>query len=266
MTIHYNNDSLIGIPRKENNSLYLIHPKSYPRPCFVNDYIFNLWKSSDNMTIEELLIKFFNMYKEIPNEKIKKDVIQGLLYLYNLEMIDLLGNDLEVIKAMSDNKTAIVNECDFRAAFHYLVQRGESNGFVYDFKLDKQLEANQIKEFYNIPAMRANQIHLEELYIKIMSARGMLNGVAGICILNNGNVCYITFIATESDDVFVTAINEVKSFMLSKKIKIIKIKSKNEKLVNLLLKDKFLIEAVLLDEAENEEKIYIVRSPRNDCQ
>lgn len=39
MSIHTIKDSILGVPREEDNSTYLIYPQSYPRPHFINHYI-----------------------------------------------------------------------------------------------------------------------------------------------------------------------------------------------------------------------------------
>lgn len=264
MTIQTRQDSLIGRPRKEEKSLYLIHPKSYPRPCFINDYIFNLWEIVNNKTIAELYEELSNKYKDISKEKIKKDLIKGLLYLYNLEMIDLSGQDLEVIRSMNANKTSIVNEGDFREVYDYMIHVQDANGLAYDFKLDRKLNCNQVKDTYNITYMRTQQIHLQEIYIKIISNSGMLTGIAGICVLGNVRTCYLTLLVIDSNKYLQKAINEIRNLIFSKNFKTIKVKSKNEKIIQSLLENKFSIEAILFDEDDVEEKKYIIRSLNND--
>ena len=36
MSIHTIKDSILGVPREEDNSTYLIYPQSYPRPHFIS--------------------------------------------------------------------------------------------------------------------------------------------------------------------------------------------------------------------------------------
>lgn len=47
MSIHTIKDSILGVPREEDNSTYLIYPQSYPRPHFINHYMLNLWYEAD---------------------------------------------------------------------------------------------------------------------------------------------------------------------------------------------------------------------------
>ena len=95
MSIEVRKDSIIGKPRKENDSFYLITPKIYPKPHFINSYIFNLWKESDGKTINEIILMYEKKFPYIDREKIKSDVLNSLVYLNNLKMIDI--NDVEEV-------------------------------------------------------------------------------------------------------------------------------------------------------------------------
>ena len=84
MSIHTIKDSILGVPREEDNSTYLIYPQSYPRPHFINHYMLNLWYEADGKTFQKLFEEYQNRYRDVPIEKIQSDIINSIIYLYNL--------------------------------------------------------------------------------------------------------------------------------------------------------------------------------------
>lgn len=101
MSIHTIKDSILGVPREEDNSTYLIYPQSYPRPHFINHYMLNLWYEADGKTFQKLFEEYQNRYRDVPIEKIQSDIINSIIYLYNLEMVEITGEDMLPISSMS---------------------------------------------------------------------------------------------------------------------------------------------------------------------
>lgn len=261
MTVRVRKDSIIGRPRKEKGSFYLITPKVYTKPHFVNSYIFNLWKQSDGKDINTIITEYIEKYPNVDKEKIKADVLNSIVYLNNLKMIDIIDEE-EVMKNMRDNGISLVNEGDFRSISEFIQDSYTSNtGIVISFEYEGLLDINSIKDVYSIQMMRLNQIHGNELYFKICDEMKNIKSVVGIKLLNNTKSCYLNTIVIGKEvslnlnEVVIQVIEYLKTHSMEN----FKIKTSNAETVKNFLKIGFNVEAEINDELENKKTLYIIR-------
>lgn len=261
MSIEVRKDSIIGKPRKENDSFYLITPKIYPKPHFINSYIFNLWKESDGKTINEIILMYEKKFPYIDREKIKSDVLNSLVYLNNLKMIDIYDEE-EVMGAMKENGISLVNESDFRRVNEFILKTySSSRGIVINFGYEGLLDSNSVEDVYSIQMMRLNQIHGKEMYFKIYNELKNLNAIIGITVSNNISTCYInTIVISENSNKDLNdTVEQFIEYLLIHNIECFKIKTSDIEVVNSLASINFNIEAELKDELGNKKSLYVIR-------
>ncbi|HEN4571340.1 hypothetical protein PN298_07550 [Peptostreptococcus anaerobius] len=261
MAIRVRKDSIIGKPRKENGSFYLITPKIYPKPHFINSYIFNLWKESEGRTINEITSTYEKKYPYVDREKIKSDILNSLVYLNNLKMIDIIDEE-EVMGVMKGNGISLVNEIDFRRVSEFILDTySSSRGLVFNFEYEGILDSNSVKDIYSIQMMRLNQIHGKEMYFKFFDKFKNLNAIIGITVLNSISTCYINTIAvSESSNKNLNNIMEqFIEYLQVHNIECFKIKTSDIEIVNSFASIKFNIEAELKNELLNKKSLYIIR-------
>lgn len=261
MSIRVRKDSIIGKPRKENGSFYLITPKIYPKPHFINSYIFNLWKESEGKTINEIISMYEKKYPYVDREKIKSDIFNSLVYLNNLKMIDIIDEE-EVMGVMKGNCISVVNESDFRRVSEFILDTySSSRGIVFNFEYEGILDGNSVKDVYSIQTMRLNQIHGREMYFKFLDEFKKLYAIIGVTVLNSISTCYINTIAvSESSNQKLNNIME--QFIENMKVHSIecfKIKTSDTELINSFASMKFNIEAELRNELLNNKSLFIIR-------
>ena len=245
MTVRVRKDSIICRPRKEKGSFYLITPKVYTKPHFVNSYIFNLWKQSDGKDINTIITEYIEKYPNVDKEKIKADVLNSIVYLNNLKMIDIIDEE-EVMKNMRDNGISLVNEGDFRSISEFIQDSYTSNtGIVISFEYEGLLDINSIKD----------------LYFKICDEMKNIKSVVGIKLLNNTKSCYLNTIVIGKEvslnlnEVVIQVIEYLKTHSMEN----FKIKTSNAETVKNFLKIGFNVEAEINDELENNKTLYIIR-------
>lgn len=259
MSIHTIKDSILGVPREEDNSTYLIYPQSYPRPHFINHYMLNLWYEADGKTFQKLFEEYQNRYRDVPIEKIQSDIINSIIYLYNLEMVEVTGEGKEVLAAMSKSETSIVNEQDFREINNFILDIAANQGCILNFDYDRNLEKKEVESVYSIPNMRINQIHRKEIYFKIYDSSNVLIGVAGVSFKRSLETCYVSTIILSDLNKFGDVIDELIKVLHSGGINHIKVKTLNKSVVKQLVDNGFEVEARLNDESNDLSITYIVR-------
>lgn len=77
-----------------------------------------------------MIEEYQNRYRDVPIEKIQSDIINSIIYLYNLEMVEVTGEDKEVLAAMSKSETSIVNEQDFREINNFILDIAANQGCI----------------------------------------------------------------------------------------------------------------------------------------
>lgn len=259
MSIHIVEDSIIGVPREEDNSIFLIYPKIYPKPHFINKYVMDLWKESDGKSFQELFEEYQGRYKDVKKETIQSDIVTSIIYLYNLKMVDITGADKEVLESMSINETSIVNEQDFRDINSFILSVAVSPACVMNFEYDRELTQKEIETVYSIPSMRINQIHRKEIFFKIFSSSGELIGVAGVSFRRSVQTCYISSLILKDTGRMESALSELYIVLRSISVKYVKVKTLNKDMVKKFLDNGFRIEAKLDNESDDLSITYVVR-------
>ncbi len=261
MSILVRKDSIIGRARKEKNSFYLITPKIYSKPHFINKYVFNLWLTSDKKTIPTIIDDYCKKYPDIPKKKIKKDIMKSLIYLNNLKMIDIIGEDKKMLDSSIKKGVSIVNERDFRTINDFIVKVFREGGTIINFSHEREFEFDTITKVYSIQAMRINQIHRQELYFKILNDEYKLVSVIGVVLLGNPKTCYINTIISEmvEEEELINIIQDMIKFLNDNGISFVKIRTSKIEDVHRFLKYNFYIEAKLENELNDSKTIYILR-------
>ena len=203
--------------------------------------------------------EYQNRYRDVPIEKIQSDIINSIIYLYNLEMVEVTGEDKEVLAAMSKSETSIVNEQDFREINNFILDIAANQGCILNFDYDRNLEKKEVESVYSIPNMRINQIHRKEIYFKIYDSSNVLIGVAGVSFKRSLETCYVSTIILSDLKKFGDVIDELIKVLHSGGINHIKVKTLNKSVVKQLVDNGFEVEARLNDESNDLSITYIVR-------
>lgn len=222
-------NSYIGLSREEDNHYFLFYPAIYPKPHFLNETTFEIWKLCDGRSVDDIFSVMEKMYRNVPKDKLKKDVMDAILVFRNLGMVDF-KEDVDMDRSIEKSSLLLFDESDYIPGAELIQEiyndtKNEERFILSPSDILFLSNKDAFLSYYKAINIRTNQLHRSEIYLNYLNADAhKASGVIGLQVPYNAKISYLTTLICKNVAEVIYILSELEQMLSEKRVQLIKVK------------------------------------------